>query len=405
MMMQHTTPTLAGPSASAHRLPFLDALRVLAFGLLVLYHVGMYYVTWDWHVKSPAASDALEPWMLLSAPWRMGLLFLISGVATAAMQRSTGFVAKRSSRLLWPLLFGMLVLVPPQAYLEVREKLQYPGSFVDFMGLYLSGYGVFCKDAQCLSMPSWNHLWFLPYVWVYGMLTWGLQRVAPAWVAQARARLDRVGLWGVVLMALPLMAARQAVGAFPSTHNLSWDWYNHAQYGWLFLVGWVASGQGLWAQMARLRWVALVAALIAWVALLLYFAHYAEATPPEGLRAAMRCVWGLMQWSALVACVGWTYQALNTPRVWVKRLDPLVFCAYVLHQTLIVLLSQALRPLALAPLLEGGLLVVLTYALCALGYWLARPIPGLSTLLGIATPSPRASEPAPQGAQAATVNR
>ena len=46
----------------------LDWVRVCAFGLLVLYHVGMYYVTWDWHVKSPAASDALEPFMLLSSP-------------------------------------------------------------------------------------------------------------------------------------------------------------------------------------------------------------------------------------------------------------------------------------------------------------------------------------------------
>ena len=34
----------------------LDWVRVCAFGLLVLYHVGMYYVTWDWHVKSPHAS-------------------------------------------------------------------------------------------------------------------------------------------------------------------------------------------------------------------------------------------------------------------------------------------------------------------------------------------------------------
>ena len=37
----------------------LDWVRVCAFALLVLYHVGMYYVTWDWHVKSPAASEAL----------------------------------------------------------------------------------------------------------------------------------------------------------------------------------------------------------------------------------------------------------------------------------------------------------------------------------------------------------
>ena len=37
----------------------LDWIRICAFGVLVLYHVGMYYVTWDWHVNSPHASHAL----------------------------------------------------------------------------------------------------------------------------------------------------------------------------------------------------------------------------------------------------------------------------------------------------------------------------------------------------------
>ena len=38
----------------------LDWVRVGAFLLLILYHIGMYYVTWDWHVKSPHASSALH---------------------------------------------------------------------------------------------------------------------------------------------------------------------------------------------------------------------------------------------------------------------------------------------------------------------------------------------------------
>ena len=51
----------------------LDWVRTCAFALLVLYHVGMYYVTWEWHVDSPHASPALEPFMMLSSPWRLGL--------------------------------------------------------------------------------------------------------------------------------------------------------------------------------------------------------------------------------------------------------------------------------------------------------------------------------------------
>ncbi len=66
----------------SERLFFLDWLHIIALMVLIAYHVGMYYVTWDFHVKSPFASHALEPWMKLTEPWRMSLLFMISGAAT-----------------------------------------------------------------------------------------------------------------------------------------------------------------------------------------------------------------------------------------------------------------------------------------------------------------------------------
>ena len=64
------------------RVYWLDWLRIGAFGLLVLYHVGMYYVSWPFHVKSPHPVAGLEPWMRLVEPWRMSLIFLVSGMAT-----------------------------------------------------------------------------------------------------------------------------------------------------------------------------------------------------------------------------------------------------------------------------------------------------------------------------------
>lgn len=152
----------------------LDWVRVAAFFLLVLYHVGMYYVSWDWHVKSPYASETLEPLMMLTSPWRLSLLFLVSGVATAFLfgKRPDGFIRQRSWRLLLPLIFGMLVIVTPQAYYEVVEKL--PGGYRDgylaFWGRYLQNDPTFCREGDCLDVPTWNHLWFVAYLWVYTVI-------------------------------------------------------------------------------------------------------------------------------------------------------------------------------------------------------------------------------------------
>ena len=59
----------------------LDWVRIGAFGLLILYHVGMFYVPWGWHVKSEHVLPQLELPMGLLNPWRLTLLFVISGAA------------------------------------------------------------------------------------------------------------------------------------------------------------------------------------------------------------------------------------------------------------------------------------------------------------------------------------
>ncbi|WP_428504325.1 acyltransferase family protein [Roseateles sp.] len=400
------------------RLFFLDWLRILAFGLLVPYHVGMYYVTWGWHVKSPAASTALEPLMLMSSPWRLGLLFFIGGaaLAQASTRAQAGLMRRRSARLLLPLVFGMLVIVPPQSYFEVVQKLAYPGSYFEFMQQYLQGYEGFCRMEegrwQCLDLPTWNHLWFLPYLWGYGLIGWLLLRQAPAVLARCGQGLAALGPWGLLLgLALPLMLARQLVGLFPSTHNLSWDWYNHAQYLSLFLLGMLAShaGSAFWVRLSAVRWPALVGALAAWAVLLVYFDAYDSATPPETLRVLMRGVWGLMQWWATAAACGFAYLHLNADSAWRRRLGAAVFCVYILHQTVIVLLTQVLAPLQLAPLLEGLLLVLMTWLLCGLIYVLARrvlPAP-LALFLGVdgaKTPAPQPDRAAATIAAVATVD-
>ncbi|MDM4768048.1 acyltransferase family protein [Pelomonas sp. SE-A7] len=367
---------------------FLDWLRILAFGLLVPYHVGMYYVSWDWHVKSASASDAIEPLMLLSSPWRLGLLFLVAGAAAHHLltRKPEGFVASRSKRLLWPLIFGMFVIVPPQAFYEVQTKLAYGGSYLDFMQLYVKAFHGFCgKEGKCLDLPTWNHLWFVAYLWVYSLVGWALWKLLPQLATELEAWLEkpRGALFTLGLLALPLMAARQLASIFPSTHNLSWDWYNHLQYGGLFLLGLYGAHSRLWELMQQWRRWALGLALLGWALLMVYFFAYAKDTPPDTLRTVMRCLWGGLQWWATCAACGFAKQWLDRDHPARRWLTPAIFCVYILHQSVIVLLTRALLPLSLPPLVEGLLLIALTFAICLIGYLVARRVPVLRGALGI----------------------
>lgn len=381
----------------ASRLPHLDLLRVAAFALLIPYHVGMVYVSWDWHVKSPAASPALEPFMLLSSPWRLGLLFFVAGAACAtlyAKRGGWGFARERSARLLLPLLFGMAVIVTPQAYYEVLTKapqlLPGDGGYLDFWAAYLQG-GQYCRGEDCMRVPTWNHLWFLPYLWVYALL---LGPLLARWLPQRTGSLPD---WAWLLVpALPLVALRLGLFPyFPSTHDLVNDLYNHAVYAYLFALGWASRGPlaaGLWAAAQRRRWLSLGLALLAWALIAAYFAAYRDTAPPEALRQAQRALWALLSWWAMAAACGWAQQLSpgDSPRL--RWLAGAVFCLYVLHQSVIVLLTRALLPLQLTWGLEALLLIALTAAICLGAYALLRHVPLLRGLVGISAPA-HASKP------------
>ena len=379
----------------------LDWVRVLAFMLLVLYHVGMYYVTWEWHVNSPHAGPALQPFMMLTSPWRLSLLFLVSGAATAFLLGKAGgeadarggaprFLGARSWRLLVPLVFGMLVVVVPQAYYEVVEKL--PGGYHDgylaFWGRYLANDDGFCRGDDCLDVPTWNHLWFVAYLWVYTVALWLLLKLAPrrleafgAGLASALCSRGGLLLWPILFFAI---ARITLIGIFDSTHALVDDWYNHVQYFGIFLLGFlVARSDAVWEAIQRARRPALALWLGSWLAIVIYFGHFVDVAPPQGLRLAMRGAWGLNQWCAIVAILGFARQWAPGDSPALRYLSQAIFPVYILHQTITVVLAHNLKPFDLPPLLEGPLLVVLTFGLCFAGYELIRRIPPLRPLFGL----------------------
>ena len=106
----------------------MDWLRIGAFALLILYHIGMFFVHWGWHVKAqPVLEWAAVP-MLASNAWRIPLLFLVSGYASAAIVAkaaggTAGFAWERTKRLLIPVLFGMAVIIPPQVWIDLTGEL------------------------------------------------------------------------------------------------------------------------------------------------------------------------------------------------------------------------------------------------------------------------------------------
>src|SRR3546814_13234653 len=91
----------------------------------------MVFVPWGFHVKTEHPLIWAEIPMFLTSPWRLTLLFVVSGYASRAligkMPGIGAFLRQRSGRLLWQLLFGMAVVVPPQTWVELTTQHGYTG--------------------------------------------------------------------------------------------------------------------------------------------------------------------------------------------------------------------------------------------------------------------------------------
>ena len=396
-----STSTPPVSTAITPRLWFVDWLRIGAFGLLVLYHVGMVYVPWDFHVKASPTWPALQPWMRLTNPWRMGLLFAIAGIATAAMLArptgASGLAKDRSQRLLLPLIFGMLVIVVPQAWFEVRQRFGFSG-------------GGFCDQRGCLILPTWNHLWFLPYLWLYTMVALGLRR---AGIGPAALRLaDRICGWigtqnapgtinptatspramlplAAVVLGLPVLwlALIRIVllPRFPETHAFADDPMAHLVYGTLFAVGLLLGTRpALFGMLDRLRWPALVLALAAWALMML---AYDQGLHPKTVSEPVRQLWMLgyatQQWCATVAAFGFASRHWNVDHRWRAPLNEAVYPLYLLHQTVIIFAVVMLWPLGLPVVLEAAITVMAAFAAGLIGWQLARRIRWLAPWMGL----------------------
>ena len=153
----------------------LDWLRVAVFGLLICFHICMFYVeNWGWHVKSQYLNSDLDKIMLLVEPWRMASLWLISGIAIRFILAKVSlirFVTQRSYRLLLPLAFGILVIVPPQLYFEMTANGDLNASYWEFYQAFFNlDHSMFEKyNYGILPHMNANHLWYLKELWTYSI--------------------------------------------------------------------------------------------------------------------------------------------------------------------------------------------------------------------------------------------
>jgi glucans biosynthesis protein C len=368
-------------SISTTRLYFLDWLRVLAFGLLVFYHTGLIFVDWGFHISNDLFSESLKFPMLFVNQWRLPLLFFVSGAGiyfALGKRNVSKFAKERFTRIFIPLVFGILVVVPPQVYLEWKHHGAFQGSYWEF-------YPVFFRHI------TWNHLWFLVYLFTFTFLALPLflyLRSDSGKLTSSSIALLLAGKKCILILVIPLFLIELGLRTkWPDNRNLVSDWYNFVFYFLLMIYGYFfASAPILWKEMEQYRKIYLLLGLISFS--LIYFGwhqpgiNFLENLPGgKYLFDFFKCI-NILSW--IFCFLGFSRRYLNKNSVSLQYLNKAVYPFFILHQTVLIFIGFYVIQWERSMASKFFLIVAGTFLLTMLTYELILRRSGVvGSLLGV----------------------
>lgn len=369
----------------AERRGDLDGLRALATGAVFLFHCAKHFDQDGWHLSNRPTTLPFTAAVVGVSLWLMPLFFLLSGASTRLALGARGIgrlLQDRVLRLLLPFAFGVLVIVPPQVWVERLGAGEFQGSFWAFYPRYFEGWYAFGGNFAWMGL----HLWYLLLLFLLTLI------LAPllSWLVRGggqglRERVEQglaspLGLLGPLALTWAVEVA--IAGTVHDFRGLGGWW--PGQYLLYFLVGLLLASS---AVRARLRSLAAPALLLGIAAMLVYAGtrFLSEAEIAMVPRPLWRLIRALGSWGVLYGVLGLGDRWLGD-RSWTARLNEASMPFYILHQTVILLFAWALLPWALAPALKYLCLVASAFPTTALLTWAVLRIWPLRPLFGLRLP-------------------
>lgn len=303
----------------------IDALRVIAIFLLMVYHAALMFTTYGRMFMFVVNERPLEwlgiPMSMLNI-WRIPLLFFVSGMGVYFAFRKRSWkqlLAERSRRLLVPLFFGSLLVVPIHQFLfTYYYKLKH------------------------VYFPNPGHLWFLANLMIYVvfLLPWLLLLKKHAghpvitWFQQQTER--RASF--IFVLAIPYVAETLLIPRnFPyalfvgSLHGLVCGLISFS-LGFAFLV----IGEPFWRAVVRLKWLCLGLALVLFTVRLTLYIRTQGPGP---------------NWLTAIESINWIYAVFGLGNSYLSRPSPLfaylskaVLPVYVIHMAVLYSVAVIVLP-------------------------------------------------------------
>jgi len=362
---------------------YIDWLRIILIISVFLFHIGMIFNTWPWHIKNTEQyGGLLKQVMSFLHFWRMPLLFMLSGAGTffALGKRRPGqYLWERFKRLVIPLVIGIFTLVPVQVYIE--KSSQY-NSLLDyyphmFNGIYPEG------------NFSWHHLWFIAYLFVISLF------ITPFLNFLRSRRFERF-----VQLIVPVVTKPLALNVFiipllisqiilrryfeTETNALVNDWASLTYYLIFFLSGFMLLPVRSIADTIGKYRLWYLAETVAAAIVVFRIGTLVKSEETANIIGDVSEIF--LAWSCGITAIGFARQYLNKNSPFRKLANEAIYPFYLLHQPVIVVVGYFAVQLNIPAILKAILVLISASAISVTIYWfLIRPLNLMRVVFGMKT--------------------
>ncbi len=318
------------------RLYFIDRLRLFAVIVLIIFHSALIFAAEsNFPIKNNELSALMEELVFFVHGWRLALLFFISGVGTSiALQfrNNSTYLKERFRRLFIPLVFGILVIVPPQIYFE---RLSQGFVYESFGSFYLRS---FSTGFYPYGNISWNHLWFVAYLLIYSVLSVPvfsfIKKQKTEWFEKVMSK-GGIFLWAIPLGIVVVLLKPHSLGVQNIVDDLAMFFF----YWLIFLAGFAVTQKKYWRFFEN-KHVPLSVSVVLLTALSYYMKwKFPQMEKGDFIFGTFNFIKAVNSWLWILTLLSFGKKFLNTDSKFLPLLNESVYPVYILHQTVIICLG------------------------------------------------------------------
>ena len=315
---------------------FIDWIRVIAIGLLLIYHVAIGFQPWGvmiGFITTPTPWESLWIPMAMLNIWRIPLLFFVSGMGVYfALQKRNWkeLIGERATRILLPFIFGIFLIVPIHTY------------------IWQYHYGL---ELDYTYDPG--HPWFLgnifAYVLILAPLFYYFKKNENARLFFLIKKLFSAPL-GLLLVIASCLIEVLLVNPNPfELYSMTWHGFFLGLLAFFFGFCFIMSGSSFWQMLLRWKWLFW---LISFLLFIIRFTKFTQFQPNVLISIESNF------WIFTVFAFG--YQFLNVPGKMLSYLSEAAYPVYILHMIFLFLGSEIIFPLDIPPPFQFVLVLTFT---------------------------------------------